>query len=205
MSLCSCILVLITTYTLLYFSGFTKWSSTREPEEVFELLEALYGAFDRVALKRQVFKGKWFCCCWNSFAVWQCHQRRCSFTYFFLFAPIFVNISSGNNWWLVRLHPVGSTHLKFRGLLVRIFISCRPICFFAATWPAQDCPMLSLITLLEWPNSLGSAWPRWVSFSKSLRGRWAKTREVRDRNTPIKRSLPFLCTQSFRISILWTF
>lgn len=37
-------------------AGFTQWSSTREPDEVFVLLEALYGAFDKVAARRQVFK-----------------------------------------------------------------------------------------------------------------------------------------------------
>jgi hypothetical protein len=37
-------------------AGFTKWSSSREPEQVFELLETLYGAFDTIALRRQVFK-----------------------------------------------------------------------------------------------------------------------------------------------------
>jgi class 3 adenylate cyclase len=37
-------------------AGFTKWSSSREPEQVFELLETLYGAFDKIALCRQVFK-----------------------------------------------------------------------------------------------------------------------------------------------------
>ena len=37
-------------------AGFTKWSSSREPEQVFELLETLYGAFDKIALRRQVFK-----------------------------------------------------------------------------------------------------------------------------------------------------
>lgn len=42
--------------SLLLPTGFTKWSSTREPEQVFELLEALYGAFDKIALRRVVFK-----------------------------------------------------------------------------------------------------------------------------------------------------
>jgi class 3 adenylate cyclase len=37
-------------------AGFTKWSSSREPEQVFELLETLYGAFDKIAVRRQVFK-----------------------------------------------------------------------------------------------------------------------------------------------------
>lgn len=35
-------------YTTILFAdlvGFTKWSSTRRPEEVFELLETLYSAF----------------------------------------------------------------------------------------------------------------------------------------------------------------
>ncbi|CAB9510944.1 Receptor-type guanylate cyclase gcy [Seminavis robusta] len=36
--------------------GFTKWSSSRTPIEVFELLEALYGAFDAIAKRRRVFK-----------------------------------------------------------------------------------------------------------------------------------------------------
>jgi class 3 adenylate cyclase len=36
--------------------GFTAWSSTREPSQVFILLETLYGAFDAVAARRGVFK-----------------------------------------------------------------------------------------------------------------------------------------------------
>ncbi|CAB9507389.1 Receptor-type guanylate cyclase gcy [Seminavis robusta] len=36
--------------------GFTSWSSTRKPEEVFELLETLYGEFDKIARRRNVFK-----------------------------------------------------------------------------------------------------------------------------------------------------
>ena len=41
---------------LFLFTGFTAWSSRRTPAEVFELLEALYSAFDAVALRRKVFK-----------------------------------------------------------------------------------------------------------------------------------------------------
>lgn len=37
-------------------AGFTKWSSTRSPGDVFDLLESLYSAFDGIALKRGVFK-----------------------------------------------------------------------------------------------------------------------------------------------------
>ena len=37
-------------------SGFTHWSSTRTPCEVFDLLETIYNAFDKIALRRKVFK-----------------------------------------------------------------------------------------------------------------------------------------------------
>lgn len=36
--------------------GFTAWSSTRDPTQVFQLLETIYHAFDDVAKKRRVFK-----------------------------------------------------------------------------------------------------------------------------------------------------
>ncbi|CAJ1951428.1 unnamed protein product [Cylindrotheca closterium] len=45
--------------TTIFFAdlvGFTKWSATRTPVEVFQLLEALYGEFDTIANKRDVFK-----------------------------------------------------------------------------------------------------------------------------------------------------
>jgi Adenylate and Guanylate cyclase catalytic domain len=37
-------------------SGFTAWSSTREPTQVFVLLETIYHNFDELARKRRVFK-----------------------------------------------------------------------------------------------------------------------------------------------------
>ena len=37
-------------------SGFTSWSSERSPSQVFVLLETIYGAFDRIADRRGVFK-----------------------------------------------------------------------------------------------------------------------------------------------------
>jgi len=37
-------------------SGFTAWSSARDPEAVFTLLETIYRAFDRIAKRRRVFK-----------------------------------------------------------------------------------------------------------------------------------------------------
>lgn len=37
-------------------SGFTAWSSTRDPAQVFVLLQTLYQAFDAIAKRRNVFK-----------------------------------------------------------------------------------------------------------------------------------------------------
>eukprot|EP00977_Amphora_coffeiformis_P019070 scaffold6899_cov183-Amphora_coffeaeformis.AAC.3 len=37
-------------------AGFTSWSSSREPAQVFVLLQNLYQAFDEIAKKRKVFK-----------------------------------------------------------------------------------------------------------------------------------------------------
>jgi len=37
-------------------AGFTAWSSSREPAQVFVLLQTLYQAFDKIAKKRKVFK-----------------------------------------------------------------------------------------------------------------------------------------------------
>jgi class 3 adenylate cyclase len=45
-----------TTVLFADLAGFTKWSSTRKPQEVFHLLETFYGAFDAIAKKRNVFK-----------------------------------------------------------------------------------------------------------------------------------------------------
>ena len=47
------------TDTTVFFAdiqGFTAWSSARSPTEVFELLEAIYSAFDAIASKRGVYK-----------------------------------------------------------------------------------------------------------------------------------------------------
>jgi class 3 adenylate cyclase len=45
-----------TTVLFADLSGFTAWSSTREPSQVFTLLETLYGAMDKAARKLGVFK-----------------------------------------------------------------------------------------------------------------------------------------------------
>jgi class 3 adenylate cyclase len=44
--------------TVLYADivGFTSWSAVRPPEQVFTLLETLYGCFDRIASRRGVYK-----------------------------------------------------------------------------------------------------------------------------------------------------
>lgn len=45
-----------TTVMFADISGFTAWSSVREPSHVFTLLETLYGAFDQNARKMGIFK-----------------------------------------------------------------------------------------------------------------------------------------------------
>jgi hypothetical protein len=45
-----------TTVFFADLAGFTKWSSAREPEQVFQLLEAMFKQFDALALRRGVFK-----------------------------------------------------------------------------------------------------------------------------------------------------
>jgi hypothetical protein len=45
-----------TTVMFADIAGFTAWSSSREPSQVFTLLETVYQAFDDVAKRRRVFK-----------------------------------------------------------------------------------------------------------------------------------------------------
>ena len=49
-----------TTIMFADLAGFTKWSSTREPHHVFELLEAIYKEFDLIAQRRGVFKVSYY-------------------------------------------------------------------------------------------------------------------------------------------------
>lgn len=49
-------LFLATTVLFADIVGFTAWSSTREPPQVFKLLETIYSSFDKVAEQRRVFK-----------------------------------------------------------------------------------------------------------------------------------------------------
>ena len=48
-------------------SGFAAWSSTREPSQVFTLLETLYGAMDKSARKLGVFKVETVGDCYGKF------------------------------------------------------------------------------------------------------------------------------------------
>jgi class 3 adenylate cyclase len=45
-----------TTVMFADISGFTAWSSAREPSQVFTLLESVYHSFDAIAKRRHVFK-----------------------------------------------------------------------------------------------------------------------------------------------------
>jgi class 3 adenylate cyclase len=45
-----------TTVLFADIAGFTAWSSTREPSQVFILLQSVYQAFDVIAYHRKVFK-----------------------------------------------------------------------------------------------------------------------------------------------------
>jgi hypothetical protein len=45
-----------TTVFFADIAGFTSWSSEREPAAVFTLLESIYGAFDKIAKKFNIFK-----------------------------------------------------------------------------------------------------------------------------------------------------
>lgn len=50
-------------------AGFTAWSSMREPDAAFTLLESLYNSFDKIASRRRVFKGE--CISYNTHVVYQ--------------------------------------------------------------------------------------------------------------------------------------
>lgn len=57
-------LFLDTTVLFADIVGFTAWSSTREPSQVFQLLESVYREFDNLASKRGIYKvetvGDWY-------------------------------------------------------------------------------------------------------------------------------------------------
>ena len=49
-------LFLETTVLFADIANFTAWASTREPTQVFTLLQSLYQGFDTIAARRKVFK-----------------------------------------------------------------------------------------------------------------------------------------------------
>ena len=49
-------LFLNATVSFADIAGFTAWSSVREPNQVFTLLETVYASFDALAKKRRIFK-----------------------------------------------------------------------------------------------------------------------------------------------------
>lgn len=49
-------LFLETTLLFADIAGFTAWSSTREPTQVFDLLECVYSELDKLSKKRRVLK-----------------------------------------------------------------------------------------------------------------------------------------------------
>jgi Adenylate and Guanylate cyclase catalytic domain len=57
-----------TTVLFADISGFSAWSSVREPAQVFMLLETLFRAFDEIAKKRRIFKvsNRWIECVFDS-------------------------------------------------------------------------------------------------------------------------------------------
>lgn len=55
-------------------SGFTAWSSEREPSQVFQLLETVYQAFDKVAHRFGIFKVETICDCYVAAAGVPMHQ-----------------------------------------------------------------------------------------------------------------------------------
>ena len=46
----------LAVFTTIDIVGFTSWSSQRDPEQVFTLLQAIFKSFDKAARKRGVFK-----------------------------------------------------------------------------------------------------------------------------------------------------
>lgn len=50
------VVLVIQTVMFADIAGFTAWSSVRDPSQVFTLLETIYAAFDKLAVRRSVFK-----------------------------------------------------------------------------------------------------------------------------------------------------
>jgi Adenylate and Guanylate cyclase catalytic domain len=66
-------------------SGFTAWSSIRDPHQVFTLLESIFQAFDAIAKRYGVYKvetvgdcyvGKSRVCCWDLISNFMCDLQH---------------------------------------------------------------------------------------------------------------------------------
>ena len=86
-------LYLDTTVLFADISGFTAWSSQREPFQVFSLLEKIYGAFDKLAHRYGIFKVETIGDCYvaGKFATYMkiCRAPSLSVGISFLTMPIF--------------------------------------------------------------------------------------------------------------------
>ena len=58
LALSSLLIVVCPSVLFADLAGFTKWSAERSPSDVFNLLENIFGAMDKIARKRGIFKGK---------------------------------------------------------------------------------------------------------------------------------------------------
>lgn len=66
-----------TTVLFADICGFTAWSSTREPAQVFILLQTVYQAFDQIATRRKVFKVETIGDSVSNFRHSDCNVTRC--------------------------------------------------------------------------------------------------------------------------------
>jgi Adenylate and Guanylate cyclase catalytic domain len=77
-------------------SGFTAWSSVREPHQVFTLLETIYRAFDYTARKRNVFKVETIGDCYV------CRMRGASISLIACFDPTLLTSASSCGFFLTK-------------------------------------------------------------------------------------------------------
>ena len=89
-------------------AGFTKFSSSREPEDVFLLLETLYQSFDRIAAQKKVYKIETIGDCWVGvsllsliyiYIVFPLTRRACAFAFSQLYSTwnrSLFSITTGN-------------------------------------------------------------------------------------------------------------
>lgn len=87
--------------------GFCAWSSAREPDQVFTLLETVYNAFDKIAESLGIFKGTVDCDLFLS-----------------VNSPNDVGLRSGNDWRLVSGKCIPEARVSH--------VSCSSLCSYVA-------------------------------------------------------------------------